>query len=132
VKYTPHGGWIAVTTEVASPDDVVIHIADNGRGILPADLPHIFEKFYRGTTPPDAATDGTPDDAAGRAETPGVGLGLYLAYRLVRALDGRIAVESTVGHGSVFSVYLKVWNDALHQIDDSDGYGFEEQVMRHE
>jgi PAS domain S-box-containing protein len=129
VKYSPPGGRTTVTAELA-PQEVAIHITDNGRGIRPADLPHIFEKFYRGTNPSDPDTDATSDDTAGPAKPPGVGLGLYLADRLIQALDGRIVVESTMGQGSRFSVYLKVWDD--HQLDDGDGYGFREHGLRHD
>ncbi|MEP7039270.1 MAG: HAMP domain-containing sensor histidine kinase, partial [Acidobacteriota bacterium] len=108
-------------------DEIAVKICDNGRGILPADLPKIFQKFYRGAKPnADASTDGTPDDAAGKAETPGVGLGLYLAKRLINTLDGRITVSSQVGRGSCFTVFLPVWNEDLHEIDTVDEYGFNE------
>ncbi len=108
-------------------DEIAVVITDNGRGILPADLPKIFQKFYRGAKPHhDASTDGTPDDAAGKAETPGVGLGLYLAERLINALGGRITVTSEVGKGSCFTVFLQVWNEDLHESDTIDEYGFDE------
>jgi PAS domain S-box-containing protein len=108
--------------------EIAISIADTGRGIHQDDIPHLFQKFYRGkkTVPHDHTTDGTPDDAMGRAETPGVGLGLYLAKRLVKELGGRIEVESEVGRGSRFTVYLAVWNDAIDKIDTIDEYGFDE------
>jgi two-component system phosphate regulon sensor histidine kinase PhoR len=130
VKYTRPGGRIVVTAGPAADQQVVIHICDNGRGIHAADLPHIFEKFYRGTQL-EADGDPTGDEGTERSETPGVGLGLYLASQLVRALDGRIAVESTVGSGSRFSVYLNEWNDALHRIGDDAEYGFDERDVRH-
>ncbi|MEO6588640.1 MAG: PAS domain-containing sensor histidine kinase [Pyrinomonadaceae bacterium] len=102
-------------------DEIAIIICDNGRGILPKDIPKIFDKFYRGAKPlTDSSTDGTPDDAAGKAETPGVGLGLYLAKRLINALDGRITVSSEVGRGSCFTVYLPVWNKKLNEKDTTD------------
>lgn len=132
VKYTSPGGRIAVAAECAFDEEVAIHISDNGRGIQAADLPHIFEKFYRGAKSTDPATDGTLDDAAGRAGTPGVGLGLYLAHRLIRAQDGRIVVESAVGQGSRFSVYLKVWNDNVHQANEIDSYAVSQHGVRHD
>ena len=125
IKYTPEGGRITIAAELASADEVIVHVSDTGRGIRPEDLPHIFDKFYRGTHPKDPSTDGTPDDAV-KPETPGVGLGLYLAERLIRALEGHIEVGSAPGRGSRFSVYLPVWNDTLHELDDIDEYGFEE------
>lgn len=108
-------------------DEIAVIISDNGRGILPADIPKIFQKFYRGEKPHhDASTDGTPDDAAGKAATPGVGLGLYLAERLINALGGRITVTSEVEQGSSFTVFLKVWDENLHKSDIVDEYDFDE------
>jgi len=92
---------------------IAISVTDTGRGIGPEDLPHVFEKFYRGksTVPRDKTTDGTPDDAQGRAATPGVELGLYLALRIVEGHGGRIEVESEPLRGSHFTVYLPVMSD---------------------
>ncbi|MEJ7708354.1 MAG: ATP-binding protein [Pyrinomonadaceae bacterium] len=128
IKYTPEGGHISVSAELATAEEIVVHVTDNGRGIRPEDVPHIFDKFFRGTNPKatkDPTIDGTSDDAV-KPETPGVGLGLYLAERLIRALEGRIEVESSPGSGSRFSVIIPVWNDDLHEMDDVDEYGFEE------
>ncbi len=108
--------------------EIAVIICDSGRGILPEDIPRIFQKFYRGAKPnADSATDGTPDDAAGKAETPGVGLGLYLAKRLINGLGGRIAVNSEVGRGSCFTVFLPVWNEELNEKDTIDEYEFDEK-----
>jgi PAS domain S-box-containing protein len=117
-------------SENKSTEEIAISIGDTGRGIHHEDIPHLFQKFYRGkkTVPHDHTTDGTPDDAMGRAETPGVGLGLYLAKRLIKELGGRVTVESEVGRGSRFTVYLHVWNDATDKIDTIDEYGFDEEV----
>jgi signal transduction histidine kinase len=79
-----------VTTAV-DKTGVAIRVRDTGVGIEPALLPHIFERFYRG----DAARTGA-----------GAGLGLAIAKKLVEAQHGTIAVESTVGKGSVFTVTL--------------------------
>ena len=110
-----------------SGEEIAVIICDTGRGILPADIPKIFGKFYRGAKPfADSATDGTPDDAAGKAETPGVGLGLYLAKRLITALDGRITVNSEVGRGSCFTIFLPVWKENTNEKDTLDEYDFDE------
>ena len=115
------------TAEPLKSEEIAVIVCDTGRGILPADVPKIFGKFYRGAKPnADRETDGTPDDAAGKAETPGVGLGLYLARRIVTALDGRIAVNSEVGRGSCFTIFLPVWNEKKHEKDTLDEYGFDE------
>lgn len=73
-------------------DHGAICVADTGPGILPEDLPHVFERFYRG--------------AAARRGTEGVGLGLAIAASLVKAMRGEITVRSVVGAGSEFTVRL--------------------------
>ncbi len=146
IKYTPVGGAIAITTELVRmkiedasdklknefKSQIAISVSDTGRGIHAEDIPRLFQKFYRGTkpVPHDATTDGTPDDAAGRAATPGVGLGLYLSNRLITELGGRISVESAVGRGSRFTIYLAVWNEETDRLDAIDEYNFDEGVGR--
>ena len=78
---------------------LAISITDSGRGIAAEDLPHVFEKFYRGGK-------SSADEAA---ESPGVGLGLYLARVMVERMNGSLAVESRVGVGSTFTVRLRIW-----------------------
>ena len=113
--------------EQRASEEIAIIVCDTGRGILPADIPRIFQKFYRGAKPlADTSTDGTPDDAAGKAETPGVGLGLYLAKRLITALGGRITVNSEVGRGSCFTIFLPVWNEETGETDTIDEYDFDD------
>ncbi|MHB0935430.1 MAG: sensor histidine kinase [Armatimonadota bacterium] len=74
-------------------DEVTFSIADQGEGIAPDDLPHLFNKFYRA--------------GCGR-KAEGIGLGLYITKLLVEAHGGRIGVESAPGRGSVFSFTLPV------------------------
>lgn len=83
--------------------NVVITIADSGRGIAPGDLPHIFEKFYRG--------EGAGGMHPSAEEVPGIGLGLNLALSLVQGMGGRIDVESQLGEGSRFVVRLPIWDE---------------------
>lgn len=75
----------------SSDGDVVISVSDQGDGIPSDDLPHVFDRFYRGERVP---------------KTEGVGLGLYITKLLVEAHGGRIWVESEVGKGSTFSFVL--------------------------
>jgi PAS domain S-box-containing protein len=87
VKYSPEGGSITVSV-TQSPDLVQISITDQGPGIDPVAVPHLFERFYR---------------ASAREVRGGLGLGLYIARTLVVAHGGQIWVESTPGEGSTFT-----------------------------
>jgi signal transduction histidine kinase len=107
VKYTPDGGHITVAA-AGNHNAVKIKVSDTGHGISKNDLPRIFEKFYRGTMAP-AASNGSAGMDGVTGEAPGVGLGLYLARAVIEEIGGRIEVESEVGHGSAFTVSLRVW-----------------------
>jgi signal transduction histidine kinase len=102
IKYTPDGGRITLSARLYN-GEVVVSVSDNGCGISAADLPHIFEKFYRGH--PASTFINSPDSDA-LPQAPGVGLGLYLARTLVTQLGGRIGVEAIDGSGTTFTVYL--------------------------
>lgn len=113
IKYTPDGGSITLRAE-GSDEGVLIHVVDSGRGIAPEDVPHVFEKFYRGRVPEVLNGDGSPPDVSEEvAEAPGVGLGLYIAQTITRQMGGTITVESAPGRGSIFTVRLPVWRDGL-------------------
>ncbi|HKR08304.1 MAG TPA: HAMP domain-containing sensor histidine kinase [Gemmatimonadaceae bacterium] len=91
-KFTERGGKVAIT--VAPFDGKVrIELTDTGAGIPPAQLPHIFDKFFQA-------------DNQARAATKGTGLGLAIAREIVEAHGGEITVESTVGEGTRFEVIL--------------------------
>jgi signal transduction histidine kinase len=120
IKYTPDGGRIRLSAK-AEAEMVQILVADNGRGILPEDLPHIFEKFYRGRAPALAAADGLGDAGRETAEAPGVGLGLYLARMIIEEIGGHLCVESAAGRGSVFTLTLPVWNNQGNGGKDREG-----------
>ncbi len=90
LKHTPRGGRVEVLLEERG-DDVVLSVEDTGSGIAPADLPRIFDRFYR---------------AAQDRSTPGNGLGLSLAQAIAHSLGGRLTVRSTLGEGSCFALAL--------------------------
>jgi two-component system phosphate regulon sensor histidine kinase PhoR len=92
VRYTAAGGHIRVKA-AADGSELVLSVADTGIGIPKADQDRIFERFYRA-------------DAARSRESGGTGLGLSIVKHLVEAHGGRIKVESEVGQGSTFYVYL--------------------------
>jgi PAS domain S-box-containing protein len=91
VKYSPGGGTVRVVVE-RKGDEAVVTVADEGIGIPPDAVPHLFERFYR------------VERAEGSAR--GLGLGLYIARSLVEAHDGRIWVEATPQRGSTFAFTL--------------------------
>ena len=107
IKYTPEGGHINVFARQAG-DMLEISVKDTGKGISSADIPHVFEKFYRAGSEMESGNNST--GAQGTAAS-GVGLGLYLAQHVIGQLDGEIVVHSKEGSGTTFSVCLPLWND---------------------
>lgn len=93
LRYTPAGGVVALQ---AQPTDsgVRIVVRDTGEGILPENLPYIFDRFWRG------------DRSRSHAGRAGSGLGLAIARQLVQAHDGRISVESKPEQGTAFTIEL--------------------------
>jgi two-component system, chemotaxis family, sensor kinase Cph1 len=86
IKFTPPTGQIAISAE-AQEDFVLFRVEDNGLGINPEQLPHIFDRYW-----------------AGREANPtGTGLGLYITHGIIEAHGGRLSVHSEPGQGSVFS-----------------------------
>ncbi|WP_340701096.1 HAMP domain-containing sensor histidine kinase [Brevibacillus borstelensis] len=98
IYYTNPGGQIRLHAETVHLPDrqqpyACIRVEDNGVGIPEADLPHIFNRFYRA-------------DHSRARPSGGTGLGLAIAQQNIVAHQGWIEVESEVGRGSVFKVYL--------------------------
>ncbi len=91
-KYTPSGRTVTVLLE-QEDDQAVIQVQDEGIGIAAADLPYIFERFYR-------------TDQSRNRESGGFGLGLTIVKELVEGLAGTITVQSTPGEGSCFTIKL--------------------------
>ena len=95
IKYSPKGSQIEISLSVSTAgDEAEIAVADEGVGISPEDMAHIFEPFHR--------------TRASRATTSGIGLGLSVARRLIEAHGGRLLVESQLGTGSTFRFSLPV------------------------
>ncbi len=102
LRYTELGGEVRlrVGREAGS---AVLEVTDTGIGIAPDDLKHVFTRFWRGEKSRSRATGGT-------------GIGLAIVRELVRAHDGRIDVESTLGQGSRFRVLLpQLSSEELHE-----------------
>ena len=104
VKYTPEGG--RVEEKLFKADGwAVLTVEDNGPGIAGEDLPHIFERFYRG------------DKARHRDEEhSGFGLGLSIAYWIVRNHGGQIEAQSKLGQGTTFTVRLPLADEDCPEI----------------
>ena len=93
VQYTQNGGTITLALRKVGGQSQAI-VADNGPGIPAEDLPHIFERFYRG------------EKSRRRSKGSGFGLGLSIAYWIIRSHGGIIEATSQEGLGTTFTVYL--------------------------
>lgn len=90
IRHTPNGGQVTVTARPetgAHTEGVLFEVRDTGEGIAAEDLPHVFERFYRG-------------EKSRSRNTGGAGLGLAIAQGVVRAHGGRIWIESAPGRGT--------------------------------
>ena len=92
IKFTPSHGAVSVRLE-ERPDDVLIEVRDTGAGIPADEMPHIFERFYRGTN-------------TGEARASGSGLGLAIVRSIVEMHDGQIELASEVGQGTQVRILL--------------------------
>ena len=92
LKFTPRDGQVRVQL-TDQPEGAVVEVRDSGPGILAAELPHVFERFFRGTN-------------VGEARASGSGLGLAIARSIVEMHGGQIEVASAIGEGSAFTVRL--------------------------
>lgn len=99
--YNQEGGYVALAARSETRSDVrfaLISVSDNGSGISAADLPHIFERFYRGA------------HLTGAGAAPSrLGQGLYVARAICEAHGGYLQVESREGVGSIFTMGVPVY-----------------------
>ena len=96
VKYTPNAGTVAISL-VRELETVRFVVKDSGIGIAAADLPHVFERFWRA----DRVRTRSAGDELG-----GVGLGLAISQWIAQAHGGTLEVQSRLGRGSTFTVTL--------------------------
>jgi two-component system sensor histidine kinase KdpD len=92
-QYSPPGSTVHVDARVER-GELVVHVRDQGAGIAPADLPHLFERFYRG--------------AAAKTRTSGTGMGLWIGRGLLAVQNGRVWAENCPGGGAQFTLAVPV------------------------
>lgn len=92
VKYTPEGGAISVRVKLDTAF-AAVEVADTGKGVAAEDLPHIFDRFYRGS------------GYAG-SESEGAGLGLAIVKMIAELHGGRVAVAGNPGMGTTFTLFV--------------------------
>jgi signal transduction histidine kinase len=103
IKYGGQDHWIGITASLHASDtgssEVRINVEDHGPGISGSELPHIFEPFYR-------------SPAVVNAQIHGTGLGLALTKEIAETLGGKVSVVSRLGTGSMFTLHLRVADEA--------------------
>ncbi len=95
VRYTPEGGVIRVSVRLTPEGGMNFSVQDTGPGIAPEHLPRLSERFYR-------------VDRSRSRETGGTGLGLAITKHVIQRHGGSLNIESQLGKGSTFSLYLPV------------------------
>ena len=93
-SYTSEGGCIVIRAKAEGETQIVVEIEDTGRGIEATELPHIFDRFFRGQV---------------AFSTPGFGLGLAMVKKIVERHGGHIEVKSEPGKGTTFTVVLPAY-----------------------
>jgi two-component system phosphate regulon sensor histidine kinase PhoR len=106
LKYTPKGARLELGGRAAGENGVEFFVSDNGSGIPPADLPQIFERFYR------------VDKGRSRA-VGGTGLGLAIVKHIVNRHRGQLLIESEEGKGTTVSIWVPV-SQATARLADAD------------
>ena len=101
-QYTPSGSSIAVRMAVDA-DGLTVRVRDHGPGISTNDLPHLFDRFYRG--------------AAASHRTSGTGMGLSIARGMLAAERGRIWAENCADGGAQFTMQIPAESKALTAVD---------------
>jgi PAS domain S-box-containing protein len=97
INYTPPGGRVILSTHLrqeAGMNWVTVEVTDTGVGISAEELPLVFDRFYRGS-------------ASRQTSAPGTGLGLAIAREIANRVGGNLTVQSELGNGSTFTIWLK-------------------------
>jgi two-component system, OmpR family, sensor kinase len=106
LKFTPTDGRVALSAYY-NEKSVIIEIQDNGKGIPPEDLPHVFDRFYR------------VDSSRSRVSKSvgGSGLGLAIAKELIEAQGGKITISSRLGMDTIVTIAFALSNQSKHNLD---------------
>jgi signal transduction histidine kinase len=107
VKFSPDGGLIEIRLR-HKDGQVAVEVSDQGIGIQPEILPHIFERFYH-------------VDKSGDQLYEGLGLGLAITRQVIEQHKGRLEVISVPGQGSTFTIWLNVWQDEKSSQEQGPG-----------
>ncbi len=106
LKYTPEYGNVLVLAktqvDAAQGEQLLLEVRDSGVGIPPEQIPHVFDRFYQGNMPPLRGEESS-------------GVGLALVKEIVQLLRGRVELESAIGQGSIFRVWLPVTREAAEK-----------------
>jgi two-component system NtrC family sensor kinase len=108
IKYSPEGGTVRLEANWED-EQIILRVSDGGPGIPAADQPYLFDKFFRGSNIEE--------------NVPGTGLGLSIVKSIVDHHDGRIWVDSKVGHGTTFTVVMPAANDSEARASSADQVG---------
>lgn len=95
INYNSEGGQIHVETFLHNPELVCLRVSDDGIGISEEEMPHLFDRFYRG-------------QRTGQSNIPGTGLGLAIVKEIVDLHQGQIEVTSQLNEGTRFSIYVPI------------------------
>jgi two-component system OmpR family sensor kinase len=96
IEYTPQGGEVFLSL-ARTGEQARLIVRDTGPGIPPGDLPHIFDRFYRG------------EKSRTRSRSTGFGLGLSIAHWIIDHHGGRVEVDSQDGKGTTFCIWLPIY-----------------------
>lgn len=116
IKYTASGGIVQIRAGRADTTTAFVEVMDTGIGISADNLPHVFDKFFRVRNRHTAAIVGT-------------GLGLPIVKALVRDMQGEIKVDSEVGRGSTFTVFLPIAETTVFLCSKAEVHERESKVV---
>ncbi|MGH7679347.1 MAG: sensor histidine kinase, partial [Gemmatimonadaceae bacterium] len=105
IKYTPQGGHVEMTLSVRNNNEIGFAVRDTGVGIAAADLPHVFDRFWRADR---SRSRRAAADLRGVTERGGFGLGLAISQWIAQAHGGTLTAQSRLGKGSIFTVLLPI------------------------